>query len=421
MYTIQQKVLTFVFIAALFGFISAFLPTSEAHILVISDSNNYDQASKLGSDLKAKGYNVLELYKENATTKNILKGMYGADAVIYAGHGGYQSGNYDLDGGTASPPFALVGANSFIWGIGDQMREGWNSTLFTAPFKNGIPVILLHTCFSTGWVETKEVANPVETIYNFARMFTGAGANYYATAWSGAEIVYDFLNGAADFEAANNQNHERINKSTNYNNTHVWRNDHGYAAFVGNWSGKFPTMAETTAYNDTSAENWYNSNRTMNDLTCGFTVSNSHYYVNQTVTFTDTSSVAGGYITGYSWNFGDGTTSTQANPTHTFNSTGTYTITHTVTDNNTRNSTATKTITVIEQPAVITPPSAPPAPSVITAPSKPNYTYKYLKKYRYKGKWRYRVVYVLVTKHLKKYRHRGKWKYRWVTKRIKWS
>lgn len=421
LYAIQQRVSTFVLITAILGFIFAFLPTSEAHILVIGDSNNYAEASKLGSDLKTKGYNVLELYKENATAKNILKGMYGADAVIYAGHGGYQSGNYDLNGGSASPPFALVGTDNFIWGMGDQMREGWSSTTFTAPFKEDIPVILLHTCFSTGWVEDKEVANPIETIYNFARMFTGAGANYYATAWNGAEIVYDFMNGASDFAAANNQNYEKITKFSEYNNTQIWKNDHGYAAFVGNWAGKFPTVASTTPYNDTAAENWYNSNRSKTSLASKFSTSSSPYYVNQPITFTDCSSVIGGQITSYFWNFGDGTTSTQANSTHTFNSTGTYTITHTVTDNNTKTSTATKTITVTEKPTVITPPPAPPAPPVVTTPSKPNYTYKYLKRYKYKGKWRYKVVYVLVQKYLKKYKYRGKWRYKWVTKKISWS
>lgn len=96
---------------------------------------------------------------------------------IYAGHSGYQSGNYDLNGGNASPLFALVGQIA-LSGICDQIHEGWNGTPFTVPFKQNIPVILLHTCFSTGWVETKEVANSVETIYNFARMFTGAEANY---------------------------------------------------------------------------------------------------------------------------------------------------------------------------------------------------------------------------------------------------
>jgi len=254
-----QRLLSVALVTTFFASFFAFLPAAEAHILVVGDSNNYNEASKLGNDLKAKGYNVLGLYKENATTKNIIKGMYNADAVIYAGHGGYQSGNYNNNGGTASPPFALVGQNDFIWGIGGQMREGWNGKLFTPPFKKNIPVILLHTCFSTGWAEDKEVANPTETIYNFARMFNGAGANYYATGWNGAEIVYDFMNGATDFADANNKNYEKITKSTTYNGTQVWRNDHGMAAFVGDWSGKFPTAAQTTPYNDAVAESWYNS------------------------------------------------------------------------------------------------------------------------------------------------------------------
>jgi hypothetical protein len=237
-----------------------FLPAAEAHVLIISDSNNYNEASKVGKALKDRGYNVLELYKENATTKKIIKGMYNADAVIYAGHGGYQYGDYDGNGGTAKAPFALVGTDGLIWGVGGQMCEGFNGKLFTAPFKRGIPVILLHTCFSTGWVEDKEVANPTETIYNFAKMFNGAGANYYATGWGGAEIVYDFLNGVTNFSDANSKNHEKITKSITYNDTKIWRNDHGYTAFVGNWDGKFPTAAQTTPYNDAAAEKWYDSN-----------------------------------------------------------------------------------------------------------------------------------------------------------------
>jgi PKD repeat protein len=47
-----------------------------------------------------------------------------------------------------------------------------------------------------------------------------------------------------------------------------------------------------------------------------------------TVQFTDSST---GSITGRSWTFGDGGTSTQQNPSHTYNSTGTYTVSLTVT------------------------------------------------------------------------------------------
>ncbi|MBI5681443.1 MAG: PKD domain-containing protein [Methanobacterium sp.] len=413
---------------AIFACFFAFIPASEAHILVIGDSLNdyadaYAETTALATQLKAKGYDVRELYRENATSKNILKGMYGADAVIYAGHGGYQSGNYDEHGGTATPPFALVGSDDFIWGVGDKMREGWGSNTFTAPFKQNIPVILLHACFSTGWVEEYEVANPAETIYNFANMFVGAGANYYATAWNGAEIVHDFLNGATDFTAANNQNYEKITTSTTYNGVQVWHNNHGYAAFVGDWSGKFPSVAETTAYDDAAAENWYNSDRTRNVLTSRFSVSGTPYYTNQPITFTDTSTDVGGDITSYSWNFGDGTADTSANPTHTFTNPGTYTVTHTVIDNNTKISTSTKNITVTNQPItpIYTPPTPTPVPPVVIAPSQPNYSYKYLKKYKYKGKWKTKWVYVLIQKYLKKYKSKGKWKYKWVTKKISWS
>ncbi|HEX7468018.1 MAG TPA: CARDB domain-containing protein [Methanobacterium sp.] len=262
-------------------FICSFMPYSEAHILIIGDSNNdipqsYNEALSIANFLKSKGYSVVELYKENATTKSILKGMYGADAIIYAGHGGYETGNYNLNGGSATSPFALVGSNDFIWGIGNQMREGWNGQLFTAPVKQNIPVILLQACFSTGWVDDKQVSNPISTIYNFAKMFRGIGANYYATAWDGAglDLVKKFFNGAKNFSQVNKQSaYEKIAKSNIYKNTAVWRNSNGYSAFVGNWLGQFPTVMQTTEYNDSAAEAWYDGDRSKNPFQSDLIVS----------------------------------------------------------------------------------------------------------------------------------------------------
>ncbi len=70
--------------------------------------------------------------------------------------------------------------------------------------------------------------------------------------------------------------------------------------------------------------------------------------------FTSTSSDPDGSIAGYSWNFGDATTSTAQNPSHTYAAGGSYTVTLQVTDNQGAQSTTTsKTVTV-------TPPNQPP-------------------------------------------------------------
>jgi hypothetical protein len=261
------------------SFVLCFVPFSSAHILIIGDSNSdipdtYSETKSVAALLKSKGYEVYEVYRNTATTKNILKGMYGADAIIYAGHGGYKTGNYNLKGGNANAPFALVGSNDFIWGIGNKMREGWNGKLFSAPIKNNIPVFILQSCFSTGWVDNKEVANPTETVYNFARMFTGTGANYYATSWTGADFVKDLINGAKNFKEANQLDYDPITKSTVYKNTTIWRNTHGYSSFIGNWLGTFPKATATTKYNDAAAEAWYNSDRSKNPFQPDLTLTN---------------------------------------------------------------------------------------------------------------------------------------------------
>ncbi len=75
--------------------------------------------------------------------------------------------------------------------------------------------------------------------------------------------------------------------------------------------------------------------------TAGFTSSVS----GSTATFTNTSSNA----TSYLWNFGDGTTSTVANPVHTYSSNGTFTVTLTAT-NFCSSATITHTVTIALPP-----------------------------------------------------------------------
>ena len=64
-----------------------------------------------------------------------------------------------------------------------------------------------------------------------------------------------------------------------------------------------------------------------------FTYTPTTVYVNTTeVSFTDTSTDEDGTIASWSWDFGDTTTSTVQNPTHTYTAIGTYTVTLIVTD-----------------------------------------------------------------------------------------
>ena len=69
-------------------------------------------------------------------------------------------------------------------------------------------------------------------------------------------------------------------------------------------------------------------------------------------TSTSTTNPAGQQITSYQWNFGDGQTSTQQNPLHTYSNAGTYTVSLTVAcGNGLCTSTKTQSVTVYAEPA----------------------------------------------------------------------
>ena len=65
-----------------------------------------------------------------------------------------------------------------------------------------------------------------------------------------------------------------------------------------------------------------------------------------TVNFTDTSSDSDGSIVSWSWDFGDGNTSTAQNPVHTFAANGAYSVALTVTDDGGASKTKTQTVAV---------------------------------------------------------------------------
>ncbi|MBV1907855.1 MAG: PKD domain-containing protein [Kangiellaceae bacterium] len=65
-----------------------------------------------------------------------------------------------------------------------------------------------------------------------------------------------------------------------------------------------------------------------------------------TVDFTDSSSDSDGSVDSWSWDFGDGNTSSVQNPSHSYTSAGTYTASVTVTDNEGATDTSSQTVTV---------------------------------------------------------------------------
>ncbi|MGE5199146.1 MAG: PKD domain-containing protein, partial [Rhodospirillaceae bacterium] len=71
-----------------------------------------------------------------------------------------------------------------------------------------------------------------------------------------------------------------------------------------------------------------------------------------TANFTDASTDSDGSIAGWSWNFGDGSTSGGQNPSHTYAVAGEYSVTLTVKDDDGATGTATKSVTVSDDPTV---------------------------------------------------------------------
>ena len=93
-----------------------------------------------------------------------------------------------------------------------------------------------------------------------------------------------------------------------------------------------------------------------------FTYSPTDPSIEDTIDFMDTSTDPDGTITAWDWDFGDGATSTEQNPSHQYADKGEYTVQLTVTDNDGLTNTAEQTITLR---------NLPPTASFTYSPSEP--------------------------------------------------
>jgi len=106
-----------------------------------------------------------------------------------------------------------------------------------------------------------------------------------------------------------------------------------------------PNVEESQTTDDQQTTNYGNSqeDQVSSSISADFSYTPSSPKAGQTVIF---SAESQNNIVSWYWEFGDGATSNQQNPTHVYTTPGTYTVKLTVTDSNGATASVTKSITV---------------------------------------------------------------------------
>lgn len=149
-----------------------------------------------------------------------------------------------------------------------------------------------------------------------------------------------------------------VSSTVNYSDMidHHLTTNEGDATYVANSAEVYRVDAYIANYGTTTSDHYpvlsrYNFGSGGGNLapTASFTYS----CTNLSCTFTDGSSDPDGTVASWSWNFGDGTTSTVQSPSHTYSTGGTYTVNLTVTDNGGATGATSKSVTVTAPPSPI--------------------------------------------------------------------
>jgi len=289
----RKSLIIITFILIIFSTIASV----NAHILIVGDSSNdlpeiRQEAILIYQKLVSDGYPVVFLLGENATAENIIKGMYGADAMIFLGHGGdlgyYNNNNYNnINGSISKPPYYIPTIDDVgIWTSKSYLSEGLNlfgfdyKGKFIPPFKKGASVFFIHTCFATGWVEESFVANPDETIYNFNIPYVNSGANVYSSGYFQAYgggyffgvLGEELANGgekSLTFRKANNLAYDDkfdTNNYKEYNDMKFYTHGNYNSLFIGDLDANvLPAASECSEYDSEAADSWYNSGKPTDD------------------------------------------------------------------------------------------------------------------------------------------------------------
>lgn len=127
----------------------------------------------------------------------------------------------------------------------------------------------------------------------------------------------------------------------------VWDAEGQTTSFTYNTAGTYTVQLKVTdSLDETDTTTAYIN--VGSKVTTAFVYSPSSPSTLDTIQFTDTSSVIGGTLASWYWSFGDGTTSTERNPTHKYSQGKTYTVKLTATADDGATGSETQYITVIE-------------------------------------------------------------------------
>ena len=270
-------------------------------------------------------YSTPGTYNVSLTASNPL-GMNTATQTNYITVGQVPTAGFSstTNGLTANFTNSSSGATSYSWNFGDSQTSTQANPSHTYATDGNYTVVLTATNACGSVTSTQTVV-----------AFTLPTAGFNANVTSGcAPLTVQF----GDQSSANAQTFAwsfsggTPSSSTAENPTVVYNTAGVYTVTL--------TVSNPTGQNTSTQTNYITVNTTP---TAGFTTS----MVGTTVTFNNTSTNA----TSYLWNFGDGGTSTQTNPSHTYTTDGVYDVTLTATN-------ACGSKTVNGQFTIVTPPTA---------------------------------------------------------------
>lgn len=240
---------------------------------------------------------------------------------------GYTFSSPTCPGGSVSFTNTSTGAASYLWDFGD----GTTSTTASLSHNYAAAGTYTVTLTATSTAGCTDVASASVTIspapvadFDFVSACPGSGVSFTDQSTASSGTITGWFWDLGDGNTSLSQNPS-----------------HTYAA-----AGTYSVMLTATTA-DGCSDNITKSVTVFDAPVAGFTATTECQ--GNATSFTNTSNIPTGTLS-YSWAFGDGNSSTDINPTHTYLASGTYNVTLTATSNNGCTHDTIITVTVNDQP-----------------------------------------------------------------------